>query len=145
MGLIREIRNQLKALPQQARDLERFAVVISSVLLLIAVLLFWLGRNPGRSLLFTGAAIVIIIAALFSPFLLRPLHKTWMALAFFLGGVMSRLILTLLFYLILTPVGLLLRLFGKDLLHLRRNPRLQSYWLERTAAANTPDRYKRPF
>jgi hypothetical protein len=145
MGLIKEIRDQSKALPQQVRDLEKFAVVISSVLLLIAVLLFWFGRSPGRTLWFTGAAILIIVAALFAPILLRPLHKAWMILSFFLGGVMSRLILSLLFYLILTPVGLLLRLFGKDLLHLRRNPRAQSYWLERTVAAKTPEQYKRAF
>jgi hypothetical protein len=61
------------------------------------------------------------------PAAIRPIFAAWMAVALVIGGVISRLILAALFYLVFTPVALLFRLIGRDELRLRR-PETDSYW-----------------
>lgn len=62
------------------------------------------------------------------PRLLKPLQKAWMALAAILGFFMSKLILIVLFFLILTPISLIGRVFGKRFLELKLDKDRASYW-----------------
>ena len=64
-----------------------------------------------------------------------------MTVSFYIGQIVSRVLLTVLFLLVVTPLGLLLRLFGKDLLHLKRKPASESYW----QPVNRPQNLNRQF
>ena len=70
-----------------------------------------------------------LVAALILPPVLAPIERVWMALARLLQVVMTTLILTLMFFVVMTPMGFLLRLSGKDLLDMRRDPDAESYWV----------------
>src|SRR5262249_6497820 len=70
------------------------------------------------------------IAALAAPRILEPLLKLWMALARVLSKIVNPIALSILFYVIVFPCSLLLRLFRADLLHLRRSLGAVSYWIE---------------
>jgi len=63
------------------------------------------------------------------------------SLAYFIGGIVSRVILTVLFYVVLTPTGLVLRLFGKDVLDQRFEKDRESYWIKKDLSGHTKEQY----
>jgi hypothetical protein len=145
MSWISEIRGGLQALPQDTRSLQRFAAVLSSALLLIALFFFLAKRDTGTTLWFILAVLLLLAAAMLRPVWLRPLHTGWMALAFAIGGLVSRVILTLFFYGIITPLALVLRLIGKDFLHRKVQKEGASYWIRRPVEGEKKEDYRRLF
>lgn len=66
------------------------------------------------------------------PAVLKPIYSVWMALAVVLGFIMTRVILTIVFYLVVTPIGLIMRAVGRDPLDRKLDSNASSYWLEKT-------------
>ena len=81
-------------------------------------------------LLFLIPAIFFLVFAFIKPILLRPFNIAWIKLGEILGRVIAPIVMFLLFFLILTPIGLLVRLFGKDLLKIKFT-KDSSYWIKR--------------
>jgi hypothetical protein len=79
-----------------------------------------------------GLAAVLLLAAVFAPFLLHPFNRVWTALGAALAHIVNSVAMAALFYLVFTPCGLLMRLLGKDPLLLRFDPSAASYWIKRT-------------
>jgi hypothetical protein len=77
--------------------------------------------------------------------LLRPLYLIWMKFAFMLGWINTRILLGLFFFLVLTPMGIVLRVMGKDLLDARIDKSATTYWSKREKALFDRERYKRLF
>ena len=77
--------------------------------------------------------------ALVRPALLARLNRLWTMLGIILGKVVSPAVLGILFYGVLTPLGALLRLTGKDPLRLKREPGARSYWIPREPPGPPPD------
>src|SRR5258706_11090139 len=69
-----------------------------------------------------------LLLCLIKPRLFRGFYRAGMTVAFYMGQFVGRILLTLIFLLVVTPLGLLLRLLGKDLLRLKRDPSAQTYW-----------------
>lgn len=107
---------------------------------LIGGLLFWRGKD--LAVYFFGLAGFFLAGGLLFPGGLAPLEKWWMKLAMVLSAIMTRVILTLTYYLMITPIGFLLKLMGKDLLRLKIDPEAQSYWIpgEEDGPATRPDK-----
>jgi multisubunit Na+/H+ antiporter MnhG subunit len=145
MSLIEDVRRSMRDTSQSRRDLVRFAYVIAGMLLVLAVLSYFLGRHSSRPLWLSGAAVVIIILSLRFHGVLKPLHTVWMIVAFTMGWIVSRIVLTLLFFFIITPIGLLMRFFGKDILQRKIDRQRRSYWIKRQKTELTPERYERQF
>ena len=108
-------------------ELRRFGLVMAAGLTVLGLLLLWRSRLAGPYLLAAGA--LFLLVGLTYPRLLSPLERAWMRLARALSVVMTRVVLTLTFYLLITPVGLLMRLFGGHTLGLRFEPERESYWI----------------
>ena len=81
-------------------------------------------------------AVALGAVGLIKPPLLKWFFVSWMVLAFPIGWIVSQVMLVLMFYLILTPVALLFRLTGRDLLAKRRRPDCASYWLPKETPAD---------
>ena len=79
------------------------------------------------------------------PGLLAPLNRLWFKFGLLLNSIVSPIVMGLLFYLIITPFALFMRLTGKDLLHLRRDPEAASYWIQREPPGPAPDTIKNQF
>ena len=94
---------------------------------------------------FGGGGAFFLVTGLFMEPVLRPVHAGWMKFAYVLGWINTRLLLGIFFYLVLTPVALVLRLAGKDLLQQRLDRSAQSYWVKREPAQIDPERYERLF
>jgi len=99
-----------------------------------AINLFWLWKKgePPAPVIFISF-LFLLFSFIKSGVLLKPLHKSWMALSLMMGKIASVLILSVIFYLIISPLKLALKLSGKDPLNLKfnKNDGADSYWLEK--------------
>ncbi len=123
--IIEEIRN----IKSDEKECRKFGLSVGIVLIIISVILAFYDKS---SFVYFGAiGGFLVISAVIVPAILLPFQKIWMILAVLLGFIMTRFILLILFYLILTPIGLIARLFGKDFLDLKLNKDQVSYWNKR--------------
>ena len=91
-----------------------------------------------------GLALALCLVALLSPSWTERFNRGWMAFAAALGYVNSRVLLSLVYYLVVTPVGVVMRLAGHDPLH-RRRPQQESYWVPREVPRQSRSGFERPF
>lgn len=99
-----------------------------------------LATSLGTGLVALGA-VSGLLAALFPP-ALRWLYVGLIVITFPIGFVVSHVILALLYYLVLTPIGLAMRLFGYDPMHRKLEPEAATYWVERAPRTNVQDYFK---
>lgn len=118
--------------------------LVFAVFLLIVALLPLLHGNTLR-LWALGLAGVFLLLALTVPKLLAPFSRLWMRFGMLLHRIVSPVALAVLFYGVVTPTGLLMRLFGKDPLRLRLDKSISSYWIQRSPSEPTPESLKLPF
>ena len=114
-----------------------FGIVFTVVFLVIAG---WplLSGNPPRWWA-AGIAAAFLALALVRPALLAGLNRQWMKLGLLLGRIVSPIALGILFFGIVTPLGVVMRLAGKDPLRLRRDGGARSYWIARQPPGPPPD------
>ncbi|MEZ4703112.1 MAG: SxtJ family membrane protein [Rhodothermales bacterium] len=126
--------------PKTRRELRTFGWVMAGPFALLAGISFWKG-GPAAPYL-AGVAAFFLVSAGLAPGILRPVERYWMKLAHYLSIVSTFLILSVVFFAVLTPLNLVLRLLGKDLLHLKRSPTAASYWIatETDGPASRPDK-----
>ena len=74
---------------------------------------------------------IFLFLALLNSKILTPLNKLWFKFGILLGKIISPIIMGIIFFLVVTPIGLLMRLFGKDVLNLKLNKKESSYWIEK--------------
>ena len=135
--------NEIKNIKSDKKELKKFAFSVGGVLLLIAAALFFFGKNSW--MIFGSIGGLLIALGLAVPELLKPLQKIWMALVLVLGFFMSRVILSLIFYLVLTPIGLIAKLTGKKFLELEISKDRKSYWNYRERKKYNPKNTERQF
>ena len=107
-------------------SLKKFAMTLGFAFLVIAV--FIIVRHKYSPLPVLIIAAIFFIMRLVAPVLLKPVYIAWMKLAYLLGWVNTRLILIIIFYLVFTPIGLVMKLFGIDPLERKINRKEKSYW-----------------
>ena len=117
-------------------------LVVAGVLTAMAAWQVYRGR-PTAVLIMGGLVVVLLVCAAI-PVAATFFHKWWMTLAGVLGYVNSRIILSALFFLIMTPVGVVVRLVGHDPLT-RRQGKQASYWHRRAATRQSREGYERSF
>ena len=137
------IRDDIKQLKTSPRDLRKFGLMVGGVFVALGLLFLW--RHPGRTPYFVWPGGVLMAVGAIYPRALKYVYIAWMSLAFALGFVMAHVILTLFFFLVITPIGLLARLFGKDFLGLKLDGRAESYWIRRERKPKTPAEYEQQF
>ena len=106
-----------------------FGIVFFIVFLLIAI--YPLINNGELRIWSLIIAIIFLILGLINSKVLTPLNKLWFKFGLLLGKVVSPLIMGIIFFLVVTPTALLMRIIGKDLLSLKFNNK-KSYWIEKT-------------
>ena len=105
-----------------------FGIVFFIVFLLIA--LYPLSYSEEISFWSLIISLIFLILGLLNSKILTPLNKLWFKFGIFLGKVVSPLIMGIIFFLVVTPIGFIMRLLGKDLLNLKYNKN-KSYWIEK--------------
>ncbi len=124
-------------------ELSKFGITIGIILFIIAGIFLWIENDLYIVLLYIS--LILIITGVLFPFLLKPVYLIWMVFSYIISWFMTRIILSLLFYLIITPIGLISRLLGKQFLELRWNKLKGSYWNIRKKENYITDHYEKQF
>jgi hypothetical protein len=124
-------------------NLRKFGITMGIACLLITLLLVI--RHKYNIMPTTVISGLFFILAFIAPGLLKPIYIFWMRLAFVLSWINTRLILSIIFYLIFTPVGLGMRLFGVDLLDRKIEKNKDSYWINKEKKEFNARDYERQF
>lgn len=94
------------------------------------------------SLIISGVVLVVTVAA---PALLTLPNRLWLRLGLLLNRVISPVVLAFMFYVVVTPMGLLMRMFAKDFMRLRHDASAESYWIKRDPPGPRPDTMNHQF
>ena len=137
--MIEEINN----IKSEKSDFRKFGITIGIILLMIAVFLFW--KEKESSQIFLTVGIVLFAFGIAIPVVLKPIYWIWMIFATILGWIMTRVILSLLFYIIFTPIGLISRLFGKQFIELKWDKTNSTYWFYRSRDVFEKEKYEKQF
>ena len=108
-----------------------FGLLFFIVFLIIG--LWPLKNGESINFYFITASIIFLLLGLINSKLLTPLNKSWIKLGEILGIIIAPIIMALVYFVILTPISIIVRIFGKDLLNLKFNKH-KSYWIEKTGS-----------
>ncbi|SRR5258708_37755390 len=115
-----------------------FGMTFAVVFALIAA---WQGitQQAGGAITFGALSAVTLIIVVANPALLRPLNHAWMKLGVLLHAVVSPIVLGAIYFIIITPFGLAMRLGGRDALRRQLDRSARSYWIRREPPGPPPD------
>ena len=134
---------EIKNIKSKKSDLRNFGITVGIILLVISGFLFWKEKESFQ--IFLAIGIILFLIAISIPAVLKPVYWIWMIFAIILGWVMTRVILSLLFYVVFTSIGLALRFFGKQFLELRWDKSKDSYWNFKTNEHLQKEKYEKQF
>lgn len=120
-----------------------FGIVFTVVFGIIAL---WPLKNGGDIRLWAaGIAGAFLVIALLAPALLKPLNTIWFKFGLLLHKIVSPIVMGVLYFLTVTPIGLLLKLFGKDILNQKLDREAETYWItispEKAAQSSMRNQY----
>ena len=106
-----------------------FGIVFFIVFLLISI--YPLINNENIRIWSLVVSLIFLVLGIINSNFLLPLNKLWFKFGIFLGKIISPIIMGIIFFLVVTPIGLIMRLLGKDVLNLKLSD-YKSYWIEKT-------------
>lgn len=130
--------------PVQMGSERSFGIVFAVVFALIGL---WplTGEGGTARLWALGAGFAFLVVALVQPRALRPFNILWFKFGMLLHHIVTPVVMGLLFFVTVTPIGLLMRATGKDPMRLKRAPGAASYWIARTPPGPAPESMKNQF
>jgi hypothetical protein len=123
--------------------LRRFGCTVGGVFLLLGVISWWRGHTT-PPLVFGTLGVLLVVPGLVVPVVLGPVERAWMAFAAVLGAINTRIILTLVYVVVVTPIGLLRR-WSEDPLDRRLGTDATSHWVPRERQPVDKDSYRKQF
>lgn len=136
--------DSIKNIKSDKKEISKFSLVLVSLMVIFAVYFIFL-KKYNYSLLLFLASIAVLLLSLFLPSVLKPLQKTWMTIGIVMGTITSSVILAIIFFVILVPISLFLKLSGKDLLNIKIDKKSKSYWTVVKTADIKKEEYKKQF
>ena len=115
-----------------------FGVLFFVVFLVVG---FWpMLNNEAPNYYLILFSLIFLILGLVNSKILSPLNMGWIKLGEILGKIIAPIVMAIVYFLILTPISLLVRLFGKDLIEMKFNNNVKSYWIKRKKHLGTMDK-----
>ena len=115
-----------------------FGLLFFVVFLVIA---FWpLTKKSEINLYLISIALIFLVLGLLNSKILSPLNKAWIKLGEILGRIVAPVVMAIVYFIILTPISLLVRLFGKDLIGMKFSNDTKSYWIKRKKNLGSMDK-----
>tara|TARA_X000000368_G_C22712834_1_gene571831 strand:+ start:173 stop:586 length:414 start_codon:yes stop_codon:yes gene_type:complete len=134
---------EIKNIKTGKKDIRNFGITIGIILLIVAGFLFYKEKDSFQLFIYIAGSFISL--GFLIPIILKPIYLVWMIFAVILGWFMTRLILSLLFSLVITPIGLILKIMGKDLLELKKQVVQESYWNVRDPDKEQNQNYEKQF
>ena len=130
--------------PKDRRDIRQFGTGVAIILLVVSGIRALRHHDPHLAAL-GGIAAVAAGLAWLAPVAMLPVFRVWMLLARGLLWINTRILLGLVFYLVVTPLGLMMRLFGNDPMERRFDRKAATYWVRREPLPKDPARFRRQY
>ncbi len=137
------LRQEIQNIETDTHTLRKFGFVLTIFLSILAGVSLWKSGNL-YPYLFSASGVVLLVSLIF-PKALKVIYFPWMVLATIIGWVMTRVILTVLFFGVLTPISFLMKILGKDLLNEKLEPAAESYWIQRKQRIANKTDFERQF
>ena len=122
---------------------KKFGYFFCIIFILVSIY-FYIQMNMYLTYLFLFLFVSFFIITSVKPLLLSPLNRSWMFIGFILGKIISPIILGLMFFLLITPFGIVRRLLGSDELKISKN-RKKSIWIVRNKSVFEKDSFRNQF
>lgn len=133
IGEVKSLNDSFVGKPVRTHVRE-FAALFALICSLIALVKLYKAPHSFTPLPWLSGAVVLLLLGAYAQSILFPVWKGWMFFAEKLGHVMTFIILSIMWYFVLTPTAIFMRLFGKEVLNRRfREPEEKSYWIARKA------------
>ncbi len=129
LKITQPFKDAISEIKESKKDLKKFGLTVGIVLIFIAG--FLLLKQKPSAIYFGITGSILFLLAFAAPTILRPVNKVWMTFAIILGQIMTRIILLILFYVALTPLGLIAKIFGKDFIDKDKRVSKDTYWQAR--------------
>lgn len=130
-------RNELK-------DLKQFGSVLAGILLIFGTINFLKGRTNVCFWLF-GFAVITIFLVLAAPKHIKPIYVIFSKIGHMIGWVNTRIILTLIYFGFITPIALMMKIFGRDSFNRKINKSEMSYWVKHVTAKATKEKLEKQY
>ena len=137
--MIEEIKN----IRNEKSDFRKFGITVGLFLMVVGGFLFWKGKESFEIMLVSG--LVLSVLGLTIHVVLKPIYWIWMVLAAVLGWIMTRVILGVLFYVVITPIGVFSRMSQNKFLDLKWHETKDSYWNFRNTKQRNNEDYEKQF
>ena len=137
------LTDELRKLDPDRTELRKFALIFGGALLAFGGLAWYRGSDLATWLAVPGATVILV--GLLLPPALRWLFFVWMAIGLVLGTIVTGIILTIVFIIAVTPIGVIMRLSGRDPMHRKLDPQAKSYWLPKSSPGTDTSRLEKYF
>ena len=134
---MKKTRNELK-------DLRQFGIALAGILAVFGAI-HNTRHHSSSAQWYAVAGLAILCAGILAPKLLKPVYAIFLKAAHAIGWFNTRVILALIYYVILTPIAIILRIFGKDLLNRKMEKNVSSYWNTRQSAKPAKEQLEKQF
>lgn len=122
----------------------KFGGLFSAIFATAAAYLYFFKTANTAALVSLALAASFAVATLAAPAVLTPLNRLWFQLGLLLGKIVGPLVLGSIFFLLLTPVSLVVRAFGRDELRMKKRA-VSSYWVDREPPGPAPESFQNQF
>jgi hypothetical protein len=141
--IIKDIRFEIREMVTDKATVRKFGIIFSVLLLAISGWLWY--KDNSLWTWFGGTGVLMLLIAAAATFIIVPVYKAMTVFSIIIGYFVSRLILTLMFVIFFVPIGLFMKLFGKDILDKKLDKQAASYWLKKETTPFTKEKYERLF
>ena len=125
----------MKKVPVKVSSNRSFGLLFFVVFFVISL---WPLKSQGDMRLWSAIlSLVFLVLGVLNSKFLNPLNKLWYKFGIFLGSVISPVVMGIVFFIVVTPIGLIMRFLGKDLLRINKNKTVSTYWIDREKQKNT--------
>lgn len=131
MSLIKDIKNEVNEIDLTEVSLKKGGATLGITLIVIATTLFYLTSYKMTGIYLNVIGTVLTFLSILVPNVIRSTYKVWMTFALILGWFVSKIIFTIIFYLVVTPIGFIAKLVGKEFLDLKFSKKATSYWIQK--------------
>jgi hypothetical protein len=128
---------------ENKQEWQKFGLNLGTIFAILGISQLIFTKKPHLYLFI--AALIILFSALIIPIVLKPFYILFSYLGFTLNWFSTKIILFAFFYLIIAPIGILLKIFGHDLLNLEEDKNMKSYWIKRKTTKFKKDDYERQY
>lgn len=134
------ILDEIKKIRTTRKNLRNFGITLAIVLLLFSAYFLWKDVSAYNYLV--PIAGLLIVTGWLIPFILKPIYRLWMTMAVIIGFIITNILLGLLYYFVVTPIGLISRLSGREFLALGWDATRPTYWNYRREQRSKEDNLK---